>query len=287
VSGRRAPTLTAALAGAGLLTWASTAYAQFTFLSQNSLHLGWGQKNYDYLRELFANFDVILVQELMPKYATINDPANPNKAKNAKNVYVPLQSEALGPRIYRERYGFFVSDAVEIDGKPNQQVVQHPNNLKVRFSRPPAGILVRKNSNAPWTWLVNYHAIYGRHIGLRRGEAEAMAEVYTYFLGQRDSQGNTHNRVLMCGDWNLPATDQAYGPLLNVVNRIEPDEPSSLTPAGLPSSAYDHCAWNNNNLAVNLGLCRPDNAGCSSTQTSFPTFRQTVSDHLGITGVIQ
>src|SRR5262249_44851166 len=133
---------------------------------------------------------------------------------------------------------------------------------------------------------VDYHAVFGRHVSLRQAEVKVMANVYQYFGAVLDSQGNAHNRIIMCGDWNLPADDPAYQPLAKLVDTISPTLATSLTPQGAPTSAYDHCVWNSKAIGTipTPQICSPlvSSNSCTGGTSPFSDFRKNISDHLGI-----
>jgi hypothetical protein len=270
-----------ACAIAGVLAASGPAQAQVSILSQNALHLGWGQNKtakYTFFQGLFAQYDIILLQELMPKYATVTgDPVKPA----GYNWHV---SNSLGPSGYLELYGFLVKSTLTVDNTKAGTVVTYPY---AGFSRPPTGILVQTGkTNAEWTWFVNYHAVFGRHVSLRQAEVKNMAAVYQYFAGVQDSQGNTHDRIIMCGDWNLPTDDTAYKALAVLTNDGVPKAATSLTPQGQASSAYDHCFWNETAIGTipTPQICSPvvSSNSCTGGTAPFSDFRKNISDHLGI-----
>jgi hypothetical protein len=277
----RAGTLLPALTIAAVLAATVTAKAQVSILSQNALHLGWGQNKtakYAFFKGLFAQYDIILIQEMMPKYATVTgDPVKPTG-------YNWQVSGSLGPSGYLEQYGFLLKSTLTVDNTKAGTVVTYPY---AGFSRPPTGILVQTGkTNTEWTWFVNYHAVFGRHVSLRQAEVKAMAAVYDYFTKVADSQGNFHNRIIICGDWNLPTDDTAYKALAALANDGVPKAATSLTPQGQASSAYDHCFWNETAIGTipTPQICSPvvSSNSCTGGTAPFADFRKNISDHLGI-----
>jgi hypothetical protein len=285
----RAGKLSLALTIAAVLAATGDAHAQtFTFASQNALHLGWGSNKtlkYQYFKAMFGQYDVILIQELMPKYTLVVVPADGDVVN--PGTYTWEKSDAAGTGGYNEQYGFLVKN---VTTTPVDKKVVYGGG---GFSRPPAGILLQTGANATWTWLVNFHAVFGRSVTLRQAEAKAMATVYQLLALQTDSQGKTHNRILICGDWNLPTSDtDSYAPLMKLVDNIQPTGPSSLTPQGAPSSEYDHCAWNSTAFSgntVSVSLCAPQDTTpyCGTGGPPYAAFRSNVSDHLGIIGSVK
>src|SRR6266705_3054904 len=152
-----------------------SASAQFTLLSQNTLHLGWGQPAYQTNKNAFlynnvigvpANFDVVILQEVMQQanLAAIT-------AGFLPGTYTVVQTAPLGPGSYKETYGFLVR--VPAGGNACCNITPTPTGQNsstytgAGFSRPPSGVLVQGATNT--TWVINYHAMFGQ-VGARRTE---------------------------------------------------------------------------------------------------------------------
>ena len=139
---------------AALLAASPLAAQQFTLASLNCLHLGWGPEQYqgdkqNILKELFAGFDVVILQEVM---------AQANLSFVTPGFFAFQVTPVLGPGSYKEAYGFIYKTGFS-SGLPITTPV-------AGFSRPPSGILL--GANGQWTWIVDYHAVYGRSISVRR-----------------------------------------------------------------------------------------------------------------------
>jgi len=262
-----------------------SASAQFTLLSQNTLHLGWGKDPYQATKNAYlfntvignpANFDVVILQEVMHQA---------DLAALATNflpgTYTVVQTAPLGPGSYKETYGFLVR--VPAGGNACCNIVQTPTGQNYAvyggggFSRPPSGVLVQSPTNT--TWVINYHAMFGA-VGARRTEVSKVATVIPQFQAlTMGNPGQQYPRYIVGGDWNFPATDAAFTHINNTLGgniSIQPTGLTSLKPKGVGlSMSYDHFLWDTTIVTCNTPLVMPDNG-------SLPTFRLTFSDHLGV-----
>ncbi|HZM85117.1 MAG TPA: endonuclease/exonuclease/phosphatase family protein [Blastocatellia bacterium] len=264
-----------------------SASAQFTLLSQNTLHLGWGQPAYQTNKNTYmfnnvigvpANFDVVILQEVMDQanLAAITIGFLPG-------TYAVVQTTPLGPGSYKETYGFLVR--VPAGGNACCNIITTPTGQTsstytgAGFSRPPSGVLVQGATNT--TWVINYHAMFGA-VGARRTEVSRVSAVITQFQALvMGNPGQTYPRFIVGGDWNFPDTDQAFTnirnnlPLANIL--VQPTALTSLKRGGVGmSSAYDHFLWDSNVVTCNGAAVMPVPGG------NLPAFRLTFSDHLGV-----
>ena len=260
-SGRR---LVSALAVSVVLS--ASIVAQTTIVSQNCLHLGWGQKTASKAAgigaaSLSASMDVMVLQEVMPKggYNGLVDIVN---KIGGLGTYTAQVGAPYGKGSYRETYGFITRRTYNA-GAP----VAAPTNAG-SFSRPPDGVLVTIPSNATQFWLINYHAVFGKNIAIRQAEVRVMAQAAAGFTGVQNVA------LLIGGDWNLPTTDGAFQPLTTAGFGLAPNVLSSLNPNGSRSSAYDHFAFKPSNGASNAQILPP--------LMSDASWRTNVSDHLGV-----
>ena len=262
-----------------------SASGQFTLLSQNTLHLGWGKAPYQQTKNTYlyntvignpANFDVVILQEVMQQ---ANLPALTNQF--LPGTYTVVQTGALGPGSYKETYGFLVRTPTQGNACCNIVQTQAGQNYHTYtgsgFSRPPSGVLVQSTNNT--TWVINYHAMFGA-VGARRSEVSKVALVIPQF--QALAMGNTglqYQRYVVGGDWNFPATDAAFAYINQQLGgnlNVQPTALTSIKPRGVGlSSSYDHFFWDTTIVTCNTPLVMPDNG-------SLPTFRTTFSDHLGV-----
>lgn len=258
------------LALAALLAAPSSAAAQFTLGSFNTLHLGQGRAPYQVnkeaiLRNLFTPYDVVMLQEVMTQ-------------ANLANVTPPgthffLATPVQGPTTYKEAYAFLVRNTLTA---ATPAIITGVGG----YARPPAGVLL--NQNGTTTWVVDYHAVYGNSIATRRNEVSRWPAVILGFQALMVG-GVTHPRVVMGGDWNLAANDPAFtavnpGPFL-----VQPTTRTSLKRNGGLSQPYDHFLWDPNVVTIPVTqVVAPPNPPGSTLG-----WRQQVSDHLGIAALVQ
>ena len=115
-----------ALAALLVIVAHQSAPAQFTVLSQNTLHLGWGKAPYQLNKNTYmfnniitpGNFDVVILQEVMQQanLAAITTGFLPG-------TYNVVQTPALGPGTYKETYGFLV----RVPARGERVLQHHPD----------------------------------------------------------------------------------------------------------------------------------------------------------------
>jgi endonuclease/exonuclease/phosphatase family metal-dependent hydrolase len=271
------------MAALALVLAASLHGATFTLCSQNTLHLGYSSSN-DYkvtqLRNEFATCDLTVLQEVMRRALDPPPPPAPHVPANLPNgalrsvtpapglgyTWNVPYTEIIGKTSYKESYSFIVNSNLVIY---NQIFFPSPGTAN-RFARKPAAIILQ--TGADWTWIVDLHAIWGKSQSQREAEVRDMAKVVDE-LSKVDFGGTKYNRIIVGGDWNLDANNSAYGPLKTLGFTINPNNKTSLTTKGDPSSPYDHFAWSNTVTVTNPQVIVPAN-----TQN----WRKFVSDHMGI-----
>ena len=45
------------------------------------------------------------------------------------------------------------------------------------FSRPPDGVVITSPNTVAQFWMLDYHAVFGKNIGVRRAEVQQMADI--------------------------------------------------------------------------------------------------------------
>jgi hypothetical protein len=266
---------TAALA---LMVAAPLHGATFTLCSQNTLHLGYKSSTktkVDTLKAEFNQCDITLLQEVMrdaltPTGALRKVTPDPGIGFTWNVPY----TEVIGKTTYKESYSFIVKSTFNIatTGKGGFLIHFPLASLAQKFSRPPASILVQTGTT--WTWLTNFHAIFGDYQYERENEVKAMALVADE-LGKKNVGGQTYSRIIIGGDWNLNAKNSAYDDLVKKRGfTVEPNTQTSLTTTGSPSQPYDHFAWSGGMVVKNTTVITPT--------TSQTWWRANVSDHMGI-----
>ena len=277
-----------ALAALVVIVAHQSASAQFTVLSQNTLHLGWGKVPYQTNKNAYLFntvirtnpnppvFDVVILQEVMQQanLAALSQQFLPG-------AYTVVQTPALGPGNYKETYGFLVRVAAQ--GYTCCNIIPKPTGQTYHtytgggFSRPPSGVLVQSANNT--TWVINYHAMFGA-VGARRTEVSKVALAVPQFQAlPMGNPANQYPRYVVGGDWNFPISDQVFAYINGQLGGNLNGQPTGLTsikPRGVGlSSSYDHFLWDTTRVVCANPLVMPDNG-------SLPTFRTTFSDHLGV-----
>jgi hypothetical protein len=266
-----------------------TASAQFTLFSQNTLHLGWGRDQYytnkntylttSVVNKTTPNYDVAILQEVMNGNELTTLYPSPGQ-------FLVISTDFQGASTYREAYSFLVRIAT-LTNTCCSVTKATASNASVSvyngggFSRPPAAILV--NNNGGETWVIDYHAIFGK-IGDRRTEVAKMSAVVPYFQGLDVGSGTGHEvaRYIVGGDWNFPVDDSVFttirSKLTNTV-QVLPNGLTSLKRDGGLSSSYDHFLWD---TATGVNATTAPSVVEPPGGKSRKQFRDSFSDHLGI-----
>lgn len=282
----------------------SAARADFVLISQNALHLGYGNskisnyisKKNDFLQTYFSKADVVVIQEVMkpadPLPATA---AAPNRFTPATYSYWPATASAdnwpnlKGLSKYKEAYALLYNPATM------NLLCTHPAPATlsgVTFERPPDAYLVQSTTStlpttqqSKPTWIVNFHAVWGNSVGGRVAEAKAVG---VFAMSLRTMQCGTYpktDRVILAGDWNLPAHQvkdalQSVNAFPTAPLTVAPTGETTVNPQGTTASAYDHFVFDGKITAVPGSVKIFDPTTASIT---LHYFRHNVSDHLGIT----
>ncbi|MEM6455010.1 MAG: endonuclease/exonuclease/phosphatase family protein [Acidobacteriota bacterium] len=246
---------------------ASAASAQFTLASLNCLHLGQGSAAYQankeaILQPLFANYDVVVLQEVMRQA---------NLGSVTPGAYNFIVTPVQGPGTYKEAYAFLVRNAYTVSN--NTATLTNVAG----FARPPAGILL--DVGGQWTWIIDYHAVYGRSISVRRAEVQNIQLVYQGFQTTMVN-GVAYPRAVVAGDWNLGANDPVFQGFVagGWPISVQPTVQTSLKRNGGLSQPYDHFLWDTTAVMVTAPQVIP----MPTPPGSDAAWRQQVSDHLGI-----
>lgn len=283
----------------------SAASADILLVSQNTLHLGWGNQNYQAGKNAFVQTlaswpntgvpQVTMLQEVMSQ-------ASQNAIQPAGGVVHFGNLKGASAR-YQERYGIVALNNIQnhlhifcsIDTTPLV-------STGFVMSRPPDATLVGDSSNNQQrvVWILNFHAIFGRTVAGRQAEVREIGRIIARLSAvvPAGCPGTTPN-VIAVGDWNLPGNDQAFQDLGQNAGfaqlNVAPNVATSLNAQGVPSSAYDHFVWDAARVQVG-GVNLPAQNACA-TQIAFAaavlnaasllSFRQNCSDHLGIAAIVR
>ncbi len=240
---------------------------QFSLVSLNTLHLGWGTTNpahfdpvngqtkINSISALMNGVPVGLLQEVMPQ-------ANPAYFVFCQPATCVIRtSQPYGLGWYKETYLFFVEANYNPAGFDSA-------GMTGTFSRPPSYIRFRPPNAAQDVYIANFHAIWGLTNAQRLAEAAA---IRTTFIAGNNLQNVP---LIVGGDWNVTAADVEQQ--IGCNNCVTPAVLTSLTPAGALSSSYDHFLFSPNIACNNAHVMQlPFNL-------SYATWRAVVSDHLPI-----
>jgi hypothetical protein len=250
--------------------------ATLSISTQNTLHLSASARG-AFKRTTFkaqnAKFDVSLLQEVM-KTANLADvtPSTP-----APGDFVFQDSELKGASSYKERYAVIYKSV--LSAQQGNAMYGGLSNAK-KFSRSPSASLL-KTTSGDLIWFVDFHAIFGKSVGVRRAEAQEMKTAYEEFM-DADIWGDAKG-VVIAGDWNLDADDSAFNKLKSISTtfQVMPNMDTSLKKNGDPSEPYDHFATDGTKIKL---------SGCGLVDLPAGTtprwFRTNVSDHRGVTCTI-
>ena len=252
----------------------ASAYAQtFTLASQNCLHLGQNDPTTNQalknttLQAQISRYDVSMLQEVM---------SQANLSLVTPGSFYYINTPLAGASSYKEKYAFIITNSFYVsDAAGNNTTNTYWNTAMGGFSRPPCAVLLKTGTN--WTWLLDYHAVYGKLISTRRTEVGQMGLVYSDFTNTVIN-GQKYPRVVIGGDWNLGTGDIGFNNLQITIGagyQNSPTNCTSLSQAGALSMPYDHFIWNNGRINITNPRIIP-------TQTNTVWWRKNISDHLGI-----
>ena len=237
--------------------------------SQNCLHLSDSAKGATKratIKTQDGNYGVNLLQEVMKS-------ADLSTVTPTVGTYKVQASDLKGKSSYKEKYAI-IYNSTYTAVTPNT-MENYPGGST--FARPPAGSMLKVGTG--YMWFIDFHAIWGKSVGERRSEATAMATVYNWFKS-RNISGNTSDKIVIAGDWNLAPSDSGFGALKKInTNKmlIEPSALTSLTKQGGASESYDHFVADTAKVSI---------AGCKLTPLpntrNDKWWRDNVSDHRGV-----
>jgi len=150
------------------------------------------------IASLVKNYHLVVVQELRDALAL------QRLASTLGEHWQASISRPVG-RGTQERYGFlFRTDRLAMT-KP---LIVYPDAQDI-FIREPATAYF---STGTWDFsVVNIHVVYGQNLAERRMETAALADVSAYVINYYND-----NDVLICGDFNLPPSDESFAFLTNL-----------------------------------------------------------------------
>lgn len=201
--------------------------------SFNSLHLGWKGKNYYEQAEVISYFDLVALQEVMKQDGLKRLVKELERITGEKWRYHISPYSVGTSKKYREYYGYiYREDKVKL--LKSMGFYKEKND---EFSREPYGAYFKIGEFD--FILVNNHSVYGDKKAERQGEAMELSNVYDYFQGLDKKEKD----VIIVGDFNLPAYDEAFADLFRhkeeIFYAIDPTNLTTVGKNGL-ASAYDN-----------------------------------------------
>jgi deoxyribonuclease-1-like protein len=232
--------------------------------SFNMQRLGEDRKDYTMVAGVVGHFDVVAAEEVM------NEEGMQNVLRHLGPTWSKAMSEeSEGSKAYREYYGFFYDERVELVKKLG------PYPGKDTFFRPPYGAEFRVKGSGFTFTLVACHIVYGNGEKVRRDEIHHLGEVYRYFEGLTGRKGTT----IIAGDFNEEEQDTAFASLLALDDRDVLPPGATTVGAHGPSHDYDHIflppPLRSRTVAAGIEDDAKDPAG-------YAIYRDKVSDHLPV-----
>lgn len=244
---------------------------EYLIASFNTLRLGQNKKDYKKVAEILNNFPIIGLIEVMNREGVEKLVDSLEEFSGEKWSYF-LSPYSVGTDGYKEYYAYiWKSDSVSFI---KENGFFHDSFSS--FIRPPFGATF-KIDNFDFT-LVLAHFIYGKKKSFREAEAFYLNDVYNYF----QNLDSIENDVIIAGDFNLPANNNSFLPLVlkNKDNIIYALSPSLLTTIGKKNLANSY-----DNIFLSLKYTK-EFTGVSGTYNftyhGFEYSRRYISDHLPV-----
>lgn len=243
--------------------------------SFNTLRLGRNKKDYTYVAQILENFDLIGLIEVMNEEGVEELVDNLEKVSKDDWDY-HISPYPVGKNSYKEHFAFvWKKDKVTFLKERG-----YYEDTDKSFSRQPYGADF-KVGNFDFTFVLA-HSIFGKSESLRRAEAFKLNKVYDYF----QSLDKTENDIVLAGDFNLSAFDEAFEKLLlykdKVTYVLNPTINTTLGKNSLANS-YD-------NMFISKNYTQEFNEKSGAldfTNNNFKEMKEKVSDHLPIFIVVE
>lgn len=240
--------------------------------SFNTLHLGWSRdKDYGRMAEFIEFFDLVALQEVMNEEGLAHLVENLNRKEKGRWKYL-ISPYPVGSSDYKEYYAFvWDSENVKLLGEDGYYTGKNSHD----FERPPYAATFKMREFD--LTLVSVHSIFGDSINQRRVEALMMIDVYEYYQSLDEEEKD----ILIAGDFNLPAYDDAFSEMLSdedqIYYGIDPTTKTTIGKQGLASS-YDNIFYPYKYTSEYTG-----NSGIIDfTNGEYRKVRKSVSDHLPV-----
>ncbi|WP_445012035.1 endonuclease/exonuclease/phosphatase family protein [Vreelandella stevensii] len=180
------------------------AYAEIVIGSWNIQNFGWdNQKNITMVAQITNHFDLLAIQEVMNEQA-LETLESEVEALSGES-WSWMASHALGRSSYREHYAFLWRDSSVdyLDG-----AVAYIDDRDV-FAREPYSARFRSLRTGTEFALGTVHITYGRNVGDRLPEVEALASYWSWL-----TEVYSDSPIILAGDFNLRPSHQGWSSLL-------------------------------------------------------------------------
>lgn len=238
--------------------------------SFNTLRLGKAQKDFKLMSKVLENFDVVGLLEAMNPIGVEKLVKELEKESGQRWEY-HISPYPVGSSSYKEYFAYiWKSERVEF----LKERGFYPDEEK-RFERTPYGADFRID-NFDFTFVL-VHSIFGKRESERRAEAFAMDRVYDYF----QNLDGEENDIIIAGDFNLSADDEAFDNLLNHVDEIS----YALNPRIKTTIGKDKLASSYDNMFLSKIYTQEfegKSGAIDFTKKQYRLMKDKISDHLPI-----
>lgn len=236
----------------------------------NVLKLGESPKDFETIAKTMNHFDLVGLEEVITPEGLERLIKSLNKYTNYTWDY-HISPFPVGTRKYKEYYAYvWKKDKVKFLASEGF----YPDKEKL-FIREPYGASFQIG-NFDFT-LVLQHAVYGKSETERRAEAFHLIKVYRYFQ-DRDRK---ENDILIGGDFNLSAFDEAFSPLYEdkdqIIYGIDPNIKTTIGMKKMANS-YDNIFLSKIYTQEFTGK----SGAVDFTNRDYKVMRNKVSDHLPV-----
>lgn len=246
-------------------------FAEQGYISSfNTLRLGENQKDYKLISKIIKGLDIVGLIEIIDVNGVENLLDSLEKESEEKWDY-HISPYPVGHTSYKEYFGFiWKRDRVKFLGA---QGFYSDNDSE--FSRPPYGADF-KIDEFDFTFIL-VHSIFGKNKEQRKFEAKRIHKVYDYFQKKNGSE----NDVVIAGDFNLSALDEAFDKFLKhkdmIIYTINPFIKTTLGKDRLVSS-YDNMFLSK----IYTSEFKGESGAIDFTKNAYIEMKKKVSDHLPI-----
>jgi len=243
-------------------------YSKTYFIASfNTKRLGKEKKNLEKVARVLSNFHLIALQEVMNK-RELRRLRRELEYLTGKRWEFHVSNYPVGSRFYKEYYGYLWQRK---EMKLEKKIGYYEK--KSEFMRPPYGALF-KIKDVDFIY-VNSHIIFGKSKTQRQSEVLSLSNVYDYFKKYDEE-------VVIAGDFNLPANDEAFSYLLAHEDRlfyaINPLNKTTIGKGKLASS-YDNIFYSLKKFPYYTGRSGYFNFYKSP---NFKNGKKEISDHLPV-----